>query len=611
MVQRKRKNARDRPALGCEENFEKRPRLFQKEILPQKNGKIRNLLPIKESSGKFIPQTYEEQEVLDHQEDYEDSKTIEKSVEKTLQPARSKEELLIQRRKLIVEKKEKIALLSSSIVADPQSSLKMIKELRLMLEDRDTPESFVTIHKLVIASLACLFVDIIPGYRIRERTEKEKEVKLSKDVKELTDYEEGLLHHYQLYLKSLEKFIKYRKNPGKYKLMSPDAAKSLGKVATHSLSQLYAHTAHFNFHANVTLVLIPLANNDPDCDVRKTCCEAISTLFSLDKNGNSSLNTVKAIANVAKEVGPKKLNPEFLNTLLCLRIKVVDYSMVGIAKNKEERKKMKEEKKKLSRRKKKESKIEQDKDQELKELAASEDQEERTKIHTEIVQQIFLIYFRILKHENGGDCRTILPSILEGLAKFAHLINIDFFNDLLNVLQQLVSSGTLSHRENLHCIYAAFQILSGQGEVLNIDPIEFYKIAYKIILEMASESNTEHCNVELLLKCLDVMLNKRRKQVTLLSLCAFVKRLSMLGMQLTSTGKILQILKQVGRLLNSNSRTNCLFDVESLALGSYNPEVNDPLHSGAQSTNLWELHLMRRHYVSVVSRSAENLLKRG
>ena len=101
--------------------------------------------------------------------------------------------------------------------------------------------------------------------------------------------------------------------------MSPDAAKSLGKVATHSLSQLYAHTAHFNFHANVTLVLIPLANNDPDCDIRKTCCEAISTLFSLDKNGNPSLNTVKAIANVAKEVGPKKLNPEFLNTLLCLR----------------------------------------------------------------------------------------------------------------------------------------------------------------------------------------------------------------------------------------------------------------------------------------------------
>ena len=84
------------------------------------------------------------------------------------------------------------------------------------------------------------------------------------------------------------------------------------------------------------------------------------------------------------------------------RIKVVDYSMVGIAKNKEERKKMKEEKKKLSRRKKKESKIEQEKDQELKELAASEDQEERTKIHTEIVQQIFLIYFRILKHEVVG-----------------------------------------------------------------------------------------------------------------------------------------------------------------------------------------------------------------
>lgn len=34
-----------------------------------------------------------------------------------------------------------------------------------------------------------------------------------------------------------------------------------------------------------------------------------------------------------------------------------------------------------------------------------------------------------------------MPSVLEGLAKFAHLINIEFFDDLVKVLNELIGSG--------------------------------------------------------------------------------------------------------------------------------------------------------------------------
>jgi len=69
---------------------------------------------------------------------------------------------------------------------------------------------------------------------------------------------------------------------------------------------------------------------------------------------------------------------------------------------------------------------------------------------------------------------------LAGIGKFAHLVNIDFFQDLMKVFKDLISLDTndmkiaeeavestkdlTQHR--LHCIITAFELLSGQGEKL-------------------------------------------------------------------------------------------------------------------------------------------------
>ena len=67
--------------------------------------------------------------------------------------------------------------------------------------------------------------------------------------------------------------------------------------------------------------------------------------------------------------------------------------------NKQERKKKGEEIKKMSKSQRRQMKREKNLNNELKEVAATEDYDERIKNHTEIIQQIFLIYFRILKHK--------------------------------------------------------------------------------------------------------------------------------------------------------------------------------------------------------------------
>lgn len=71
---------------------------------------------------------------------------------------------------------------------------------------------------------------------------------------------------------------------------------------------------------------------------------------------------------------------------------------------------------------------------------------------------------------------------MEIFFRFAHAINIDFFSDLVEILNSLLNSKKLGYREELHCIQAVFAILKGKGEIMNIDPVRFYSHLYKNLL---------------------------------------------------------------------------------------------------------------------------------
>lgn len=71
---------------------------------------------------------------------------------------------------------------------------------------------------------------------------------------------------------------------------------------------------------------------------------------------------------------------------------------------------------------------------------------------------------------------SLFPLILSDLFRFAHLISVDFFRDLLEAMKQVMNSGnTLDSEEEsnisaadtrrrLLCSITAFQLLSGQGK---------------------------------------------------------------------------------------------------------------------------------------------------
>eukprot|EP00069_Balaena_mysticetus_P013722 bmy_08230T0 len=386
------------------------------------------------------------------------------------------------------------------------------------------------------------------------------ESNIRKETQKLREFEEGLVSQYKFYLENLEQMVKdwKQRKLKKSNVVSLKAYKGLAEVAVKSLCELLVALPHFNFHNNIIVLVVPLMND---------------------------------------------MSKLMLKTFLCLRIKEVEVKKDTEDINKQKKfMTFKEKRKTLSRMQRKWKKAEEKLERELREAEASESSEKKLKLHTETLNIVFVTYFRILKKAQRSP---LLPAVLEGLAKFAHLINVEFFDDLLVVLHSLIESGDLSYQESLHCVQTAFHVLSGQGDVLNIDPMKFYTHLYKTLFKLHAGATNE--GVEIVLQCLDVMLTKRRKQVSQQRALAFIKRLCTLALHVLPNSSI-GILATNRILMHTFPKTDLLLDNESQGSGVFLPELDEPEYCNAQNTALWELHALRRHYHPIVQRFAAHLI---
>ncbi|XP_052426489.1 nucleolar complex protein 3 homolog [Carassius gibelio] len=580
--------------------YEKMPRKMQQE----EEKELIHLLPIKDKSG-LIPQSMEKPVVPEAEEEEEpiDQDEFSKEEEPESVPLLTPQEQLERRAQTLTEKKLRMASLSSAVLADPHVNIKKLKELRAMLMETD-PCVAVTVRKLVMVSLLEVFKDIVPSYRIRPLTEEEKAAKVKKDTLQLREFEEGLVSQYKFYLEDLEQTVKdwKQKKQKRSQAVSLQSYKGLAEVAIRCICDLLVALPHFNFHNNIVVMVVPLMR-DPDRKVSEMCCAAVSRLLKQDKLGQASLAVVKVISGMVKSRN-YNVKPEVLNCLLCLRIKEVE--MKKDTEDTAPKKKFmsyKEKRTNLSRMQRKWKKAEEKLQKELLEAEASENKDKKIKLHTETLNIVFLIYFRILKKAQKS---ILLPSVLEGLAKFAHLINLEFFDDLLAVLYGLITSGDLTYRESLHCILTSFHILSGQGDVLHIDPLKFYNHLYKTLLTLHAGGRNE--DTAIVLQCLDIMLTKRRKQVTLQRAQGFLKRLSTLSLHLLPDSSV-GILAANRTLMHAFPKCDILLDNEMQGSGVYLAELDVPEYCNPQNTALWELHLLKRHFHPMVRKFAAHLMK--
>ncbi|XP_043505976.1 nucleolar complex protein 3 homolog isoform X1 [Polistes fuscatus] len=583
--------------------------------------KIRMLLPIKTQQGVLEKRIIEEEEEEEKEEDKEvenneasiseqnrkdEEQNNHEEINTYLQNNLNKEngeavstvELIACREEILKSRRFKIGVLSSTLLENPEHKFNNFKILLDFMEESN-PEIYITVKKLSMISLLEVFKDLLPSYQILQL--KPEGVKLKKETLQLHNYEAVLLKSYKQYLQKLEKMSNIlRKKVGDTRIVN-EREMLLGELGVMCMCELLVSHPYFNFSPNIANFLIPLLNNKKT-SVREKVVKCISQVFKEDKRGELSLTIVRKINQFIKSKG-HSVHPEVLSVLLSLRIKDID-----LDKEKEDetkQKKLMSHKQRilsLSKRERKKSKKLEQVEKELLETKAEENKQTKQKVFTEITSVVFTIYFRILKQAPNNK---ILSVCLEGLAKFAHCINLDFYQDIVTVIDRLMEEGNLGLREQLHCVQCVFTILSGQGTLLNIDPYRFYVHLYKNLLNVYCGKTQDE--TEIILKTLIQVLINRRKRISPKRLVAFVKRMATLTLQLQHNGTLglLCIIKQIMQL---GKAVDVLLDTDyTSGDGFYQPEIEDPEYCNAHCSALWELVDLQRHYHPVVRKLAKNI----
>ena len=595
-------NKRKKVEVENEADYERVPRKHQKL---DEDTNVKHLLPIKTKKGIInLKENLPEDSGHESAEEPEnpENESAQQPTPEPL-PALTSIELFSLRRQKLMDRKTRISGLASAIIENPHENIRKLRELRLMLNEEDL-DVMLTVKKLVMISLMELFKDVIPGYRIRMPTQAEKQQQVKKETKSLWDFEESLLVNYRHYLEFLESTIKgekktkgeKRKNHTTINGLPLETAKVLKMTALQCVCELFVTHPHFNYRTNIVTLLVPLMDKH-DKDISCMACNSVRRVFKEDRSGDVTLELVKAITKMVK-TRHFKVHKGVLDVFLSLKIKDVNFDTQETKLTGQERKDMM---RKLSRKDRKKRKKFELLEKELQETKATEDIGRKVKLQTETIQFVFLTYFRVLKEAQDS---SLLPSVLEGLARFAHLINIDFFDDLFKVFAELIRSDKLAFRESLHCVQTAFTILSGHGSALNIDPNTFYSHLYSTLMQIQVSGTAK--DIPLMVECLEVMLIKRKRQVSQQRVLAFVKRLATIIPQLPhqSALPLLEVLRQ---LIITHKCTELLFDNETQGSGVFLPYVSDPEHANANNTMLWELTLLQHHYHPLVKKYCRNL----
>jgi nucleolar complex protein 3 len=215
-------------------------------------------------------------------------------------------------------KRSVIAESCGLMVEDPQQHFNRLPQVIALVNDSD-----LKIAKLAVASLALLFKDIVPGYKIREITKQERETAVSKAVKSVRAFEGCLLHNYQRYLQNVETIARgnvHNKASNKQKL-------SLRVTCAKALCSLLQPLCHFNFAANLCKAVVSKLTS-PYADIANACRECLASFFASNRSHDIILAAVKQIAEGVKS-HMQEVEPELLQVLL--QLKLVKSSVAVVA----------------------------------------------------------------------------------------------------------------------------------------------------------------------------------------------------------------------------------------------------------------------------------------
>ena len=627
---------------NLEQDYESRPRKGKKQ-------KESNRLPIKTADGRIEQAQGQEDDAASVESDTEwlegrEDEQVEEPEEEEIE-----EEPEIPEPQQIRAAQEELAKIATQMNENPEEHVGAFKALAKIGQSK-----IIAIQMLALMTQMTVYKDVIPGYRIRPQEENGPREKLSKEVRTLRGYEQALVSGYQNYIKELARCSKLDVRAAK-------GGPTLASIAITCACTLITSVSHFNFRTELLKILVTkLSRRKVNQDGVK-CLEALRELFKEDEEGRPTNDAVALLSKMMK-AREFQVDESVINLFLSLRL-LSEFSGKASQDHAEStegpfKKKKREFRTKRYRKDLKEQKA-LDKDMAIADASVS--YEERDRMQSETLKLVFATYFRILKLRMPH----LMGAVLEGLAKYAHLINQDFFGDLLEALKDLIRHSEEDAekgpggeednedenedddededddipvrnltREALLCTVTAFALLEGQDahnsrNDLHLDLSFFTTHLFKSLLTLSTNPDVEltrpanstnaatKINVQtttvLLLRSLTGILLPpwNIRSVPPMRLAAFSKQLMTAALQLPdkSCQAVLVLLSDVAHTHAKKVRS--LWDTEERkGDGQYNPVSDSVEGSNPFAATVWEGELLRKHYSPKV-REGVKILEKG
>ncbi|KAF1818388.1 nucleolar complex-associated protein 3 [Dissoconium aciculare CBS 342.82] len=638
---------------------------YEQRLRSRKKDTKREKLMVKTSEGKITVNPRMEEEDVDTQAIGDDDSLLASgddegdSAVADLEPKRPiARKPVLPRKEQIRQAKEDLARIAGLLNESPEENIGLLSTLAEISNSEE-----VAVRKIALAAQSAIYISIIPGYRIRPLSKDDLNAKVSKDVRKLRSFEQGLLAGYKDYVNTLSKLAANRGRSGKDQ--ATDA--SLAGVAISCICTLLTSVPHFNCRNDlVESIVLKLSSRRLDPDFIKAR-DALEKLFQEDEDGHSSL---EAVSQLTKTMKTKNwaVHESVVNTFLHLRL-LTEFnhkaSTRSIDKDDDDDRPVdKKGKQKREFRTKRERKNLRERKQvatEMKEADAIVSYEDRDKNQAETLKLVFIAYFRILKDR----VQHLMGAVLEGLARYSHLINQDFFGDILEALKDLINEAESlqesfneedfeddekdtvqrnATRESLLCIITAFALLNGQQDViksansLSLDLSFFISHLYRTLIPLAVDTELElsarvahladpnglvvptardtKVNVSttavLLLRSLQSVLQPASgtKFVPPVRLAAFLKQLHTLALHVPqkSATAILELIKQVTK--SQGAKVAALWHTEERkGDGVFDARSQEIESSNPFASTIWETELLRLHFDPNIRESLAETVK--
>ncbi|KAJ1446593.1 hypothetical protein M885DRAFT_545813 [Pelagophyceae sp. CCMP2097] len=529
-----------------------------------------------------------------------------------------------------------IAGLCEAIVGDPVAALQKKKADKALGSDAEpskveqlsalTLSSDLATSRLAVVSLAAVFLDVLPGYRLRLPTAAERAQRTTKDVGDLRRHESSLLHAYGSFVRGLSDAVAAK---------GDDTARG---TAVLCLGQLFVGRPRFNLRDDVLRLLVT-ASDDSSADICAGAAKALADAAAQDKTGDVAVAVARAINKLVRDKKCRLRHDYAVRVLAGLRLVAVDderrddklahdalkHAMREVAKKK---KRYKAGKAELLAETKVASRA-------VKEHAAVSDGVELRKLQRALVHDVALVYARILKAAvDDGDAQLqkaaakLLPAALHGLAKIAHCINADVALDVLGLLRSLVKPPApdgaaevdrIKPHVVLRCASTALDALAGAGAEFKVDDRSFIIGLYDALVRFAASAfdnvadavggDARASGALLAVGCVAAV-TLHRTEVVVARAAAFARRALLLAAHAPSADAAALVALTRAIFAKYGALDRMLDDDEACSLGGdFRCAAADPDAAAALATPAWELTVLARHCDPRVAAHAHKLMR--